>query len=316
MKTKLLCMLLLLGFCSPLLATVPLNEIPQDTKWIAHIDIGAIGNTEMYRICQNDAKYADFLRAMDKINDKTGLNLPEDLQSITIFGDNFQEERGMIIARGFFDVDKIGDAVMDKVAWTESYYGRHTIYNCTEQAKYKAFLVCYISQEYMLVTKQKDLMEKTLDVIDRKRNAKNATNSEIANNLANLPAGTIFTAAVTEMPKGKSRPQGQPNMMQNVNKMTVVAGESNGKVFMKMEAICNTAENAANMAQMGNGILAMAKMYAPLPEAQDLLNAMTITADGDRLICNFSFDSDKFIANMKVVGEKARQMKSAGRARR
>src|SRR4030042_680871 len=105
MRALLLTVALVLGFGSVGPAE-PLDrrQVSADAKWFAHIDVDAAKAAKVaQRIYDDWLSNEEAKRALQAVRAAIGINLLEDLQSVTFFGTRFVPESSVVIVRAKVD---------------------------------------------------------------------------------------------------------------------------------------------------------------------------------------------------------------------
>jgi hypothetical protein len=125
-------------FCAPLLISCgPLGslqaappsaaQLPQDGKWVIHLDLQAIVQTELADAARDQRPRVTHL--MQRwFQAKFGIDPREDLDSLTLFGDSYDEHQGTMILHADYEIDKVRTALDQDPAVTKADWEGLTLY--------------------------------------------------------------------------------------------------------------------------------------------------------------------------------------------
>ena len=294
MKAQLLSVTLLTAFSGVLSAADPqlLNLVMPDAKVIAGVNVEQAKGTQFgqYLLDQIQTHDAD----MQKLIDLTGFDPRRDVREVLVASNGApQSKSGLALARGNFDVAKITAAATTagKDVATEV-YGNVTILEDAKATSGIAFLDS--------TTVVGGDLASVKAAIDRRSNAQPLpaailvkinewSSSQDAWGISVVPPTSLAPAHATQ----------QPNPMINSAQSVQQAygGVKFGaNVVFSSEAVCDTAQNATTLGDLVKFMLNMAQMQAAKnPEAQALVNSVTVTPSGTSLKVSASLPQDLFI---------------------
>ena len=294
MKAQLLTVTLLTAFSGVLSAADPqlLNLVMPDAKVIAGVNVEQAKGTQFgqYILSQIQTHDSD----MQKLIDLTGFDPRRDVREVLVASDGTpQAKTGLALARGNFDVARITTAATTagKDVATES-YGGVTILEDSKASHGIAFLDS--------TTVVAGDLGSVKAAIDRRSNAQPLpaallvkinewSNAQDAWGISAVPPTSLAPAHTTQ----------QPNQMLNSAQSVQQAygGVKFGtNVVFSGEAVCDTAPNASTLGDLVKFMLNLAQMQAAQnPQAQALVNAVTVTPSGTSLKISASLPQDVFI---------------------
>ncbi len=295
MKAQLLSVTLLTAFSGVLSAADPqlLNLVMPDAKVIAGVNVEQAKGTQFgqYLLDQIQTHDAD----MQKLIDLTGFDPRRDVREVLVASNGApQSKSGLALARGNFDVAKITAAATTagKNVATEV-YGNVTILEDAKATSGIAFLDS--------TTVVGGDLASVKAAIDRRSNAQPlpaAILVKIHDWSTSQDAWGISVVPPTSLAPAHATTQ-QPNPMINSAQSVQQAygGVKFGaNVVFSSEAVCDTAQNATTLGDLVKFMLNMAQMQAAKsPEAQALVNSVTVTPSGTSLKVSASLPQDLFI---------------------
>jgi|GEM_PF-1418425 len=112
-------------------------QLPQNAKWVIHIDLEAIAKTELAEAAREERPRMTHL--MQRwFQAKFGINPQEDLDSLTLFSDSYDEHQGTMILRADYEIDKVRAALEQNPGVTKETWENVTLY--TIQADHRQLL--------------------------------------------------------------------------------------------------------------------------------------------------------------------------------
>jgi hypothetical protein len=269
-----------------------LNLVMPDAKVIAGVNVEQAKGTQFgqYILTQIQTHDSD----MQKLIDLTGFDPRRDVREVLVASDGTpQAKAGLALARGNFDVARITAAAttVGKDVATES-YGGVTILEDSKASHGIAFLDS--------TTVVAGDLASVKAAIDRRSNAQPLpaallvkinewSNAQDAWGISAVPPTSLAPAHTTQ----------QPNQMLNSAQSVQQAygGVKFGaNVVFSGEAVCDTAPNASTLGDLVKFMLNLAQMQAAQnPQAQALVNSVTVTPSGTSLKISASLPQDVFI---------------------
>lgn len=116
------------GLLRPAVAAPPsAAQLPQNAKWMIHIDLQALVQTELAEAAR--AERPRLTHLMQRwFQAKFGINPHEDLDSLTLFSDSYDEHQGTMILRADYAMDKVRDAFDQNPDVTKEAWEGYTLY--------------------------------------------------------------------------------------------------------------------------------------------------------------------------------------------
>ena len=295
MKAELLTATLLTAFSGVLQAADPqlLNLVMPDAKVLAGVNVQQAKGTPFGQFVLNQIQTHD--ADMQKLIDLTGFDPRRDVSEVLLASvASAQSKTGLALARGNFDAAKIVTAAKaaagDKLA-TETYAGV-TIIEDAQGTHGIAFLDS--------TTVAAGDLASVKGAIDRRTNPQPLpasltveinqwSNAQDAWGISAVPPASLAPAQAT--------PKQNPLSGVALNVQQAFGGVKFGNnVVFSGQAVCDTAQNAATMADLIKFMLNLAQMQAAQnPQAQTLLKSATVAASGTAVNISASLPEDVFI---------------------
>ncbi|MBS1858371.1 MAG: hypothetical protein JST11_23580 [Acidobacteria bacterium] len=296
MKAQLLSVTLLSAFSGVLCAADPtlLNLVMPDAKVVAGVNVEQAKGTPFGQWILNQIQTND--AGMQKLVDMTGFDPRRDVREVLVASSgSAQAKTGLALAKGNFDVARITAAatMAGKDVANES-YGGVTILEDAKATHGIAFLdnstvvagdLASVKAAIDRRNSPQSMAAATLVKINQWSNAQDAWGISL------VPPATLAPA---QAPGGQQPPQ-MFAAAQNVQQAYggIKFGNS---VVMSAEAVCDTAQNATTLGDLVKFLINMAQMQAAQhPQAQSLINSVTVTPSGTSLKISASLPEDVFI---------------------
>ncbi|MCK4999657.1 MAG: hypothetical protein KAS23_08980, partial [Anaerohalosphaera sp.] len=176
-------------------------------------------------------------------------------------------------------------------------YGKYTLHNWTDDKQGKPQVGVFASDNTIVISQSRSIVEHTLDVLDDK--ADNISSTDKLTQLDSTPKGTIIVAAAQEIGTlAGDNPQAA--MFKHTNMMALVVAEKTGDLKISLNLQAKDTETATQLQQMAQGIMAMASLKANgIDGAAELLKAIKITSEDTNVAFNFSYPSRQLFELIK-----------------
>jgi hypothetical protein len=237
------------------------EQVPAKAKWLVHADVKAFlaSKTGTFVLEQLRAKGLGVV--LDNIREVFALDVTKDLASVTVYGTRFGEKPAIILLRAAMDRDRLLQVFQSNETYRELKYAGHSIHQWTDNphadppgaTKYGAFH----GDDLAVMTEDVRLAQLALDVLDKR--------------VATLPArrgapspakDTFLTAFLAEVPPvGKDNPGAA--LLAKIASARVEAGESKGRLRVRVALTAKTAETASNLRKVAEGVLALIDLASP-----------------------------------------------------
>lgn len=227
------------------------NQIPSNTKWLAHIDIEGMRSSETGKVvfAHIEADHGAKLRAVKRM---FSLHPLKDLRDVTLFGDG-QKDHAVLLLDGTFDRGHIDDLLGAADDYKESDHNGVTVRSWKDKGvgQYAAFA----TQELIVFSRQEDLLRQELDVLKANTPATDNPALPAAGSKPLIALGA--TLAEIELPKDAAR------MLQTASLLKLSAQESDGRFSIKLGAEAADAKHATRLRRMLDGVVALAEAGNP-----------------------------------------------------
>lgn len=295
MKTIALCAGLAVG---SVLAVAPTWAKPLDTRqvgadaaWVVHLDVEAAMRSRLVsEVMKHPELYGTDMEGLGEAREELGLDPTRDLTGITIWGATDDATGAVVVVTATSAVDGAIEKLRQKetklAATTED--GR-TLYTWTEDGEEagggESFWATVRpgplpAERIVVVAGTKAQLLGGLDVLDGK--AQNIQPRERELLTRSAKPGSIVYAAATRLPR--QAVDGMSRVVKNAQSGALDIGEVGDDLYLDAAVTTKAAEDATNVAQMLQGLVAMGRMMAQGdPEAAplaDLLSNVQVGSQG------------------------------------
>jgi len=223
------------------------NQVPSNTKWLAHADFEAMRASETGKLIfeRIEADHGAKLRAVKRM---FSLHPFKDLRDVTLLGDG-RKNHAVLLLDGTFDRGHIDDLVKAAKEYKESDYNGVTVRTWKDKGvqQYAAFA----TPELIVFSRQEDVLRQELDTL--KANAP-ATDNPILPAAGSKPLIALGAKlADIEIPKNAAR------MLQTASLLKLNAREDGGRFSIQLQAEAADAKHARRLQRMLDGVVALAE---------------------------------------------------------
>jgi len=317
-RTLSLAILLALGFALPLRAE-PLDrrQVSADAKWLAHIDFDAAKAAKVAQRIHDDWLTHDRAKeTLRKIRETIGVDLLEDLRSISFYGDRFVPASGVAIIRAKVDRQRLLGYLNKEPTHKLSSHGDHQLHTWTQAKGRKdehTVTGCFHQPNVVLLGRDADEVRAALDVLDGKSPNLPGSGSLLD---VDVPAGTVFEARVAGLAEQAKRtdreiPFLSPIVRQSVL-LSVALGEQEDQVFAQTQLVTKSAEAAGKIRDILEGFYAAAELqHEGDPHATRILKALKLTTSGQTVTVEWRMPGDEVLGLIKQKLTERQQPKQA-----
>jgi len=302
---------LMIGWCS-LARGEPLEvrQVPAEVKWVAHLDLDAARGTKLAEqindklLSQAPAKLFLF-----QIRSAVGIDLFEDIQSVTAFGFRFAQEEGVVLVRAEVDRERLIKGLGKLLKHDIDAYGEHELHTWTERKKLlpQSLTGCFHRPELIVLGRDPDEVRAALDVLDGKSTSLADGDSPLA---TESPPGTIFEARASN-PVGADDPFVSPVVRQS-ERIFLALGEHEGELFASARLETKSMEAAERIRSVVEGLRAMAQLQCESDEdLQRLFDMVEVTAREQSVLIDWRGPAEEIIQRIERAYRKLKKAQQA-----
>ncbi len=277
------------------------NWIAGNATWYVHVDSeAAISSSLGQYVVANRGRLG--LEGMDGLR-ALGIDPFKDVKGVTIYDTDDNPDHAIVIASTTSAIEQLVDMLKSDPATRTMTVDGHAIIAFDDKGKTQYWhirpgdapdaRVVFISDDWKIVTD-------ALKVVDGATTslARVGPGAPLAGDAG---SGSILFIRAAELPSNvKNNPD--PNasaLLSQVGGVQIDVGEREGEIFGEAQLFTASGEDAANMAQVAQGLLALGRMItkdnADLAPINTVLGAMKIEPQDRQLKVNFRYQSKKVV---------------------
>ncbi len=321
MNKSFMAVLCLAAFASTSLLAGPVQDkqVSAAAKWVVHVDVDGFVASGLGQYLIQKGKDKDLAAKTAKFKDKYGFDPLVDLQSVTLYGEDFDPANGVAIIRAKVDQATLLKQLADK-DHKELKYGDRVVHQWTQPAAGRMpagdRFGTFYSDSITVIARSQAVLQHAVDVLDGKAdNLTKAKNSL----LPKSPKGTFFVASAVDVALPKNA-KPRRAVLQNISSGSAVAGEDDNGLFYKGQMTAKTAEDATRIQNVIEGFLSLAALLSeraavsdvPAPDPSALLKGVKASTD-DKAV---SVEASASLADVQTFIDSAIKFREAMKAAR
>ncbi|GAB6166425.1 hypothetical protein JCM19992_24250 [Thermostilla marina] len=259
-------------------AGLDLSYLPNDTRWVLHLDIDALKEAELtrtvlLRVWERDPSH----REIRNVATLFGIDLSEDLHSVTFLGRNFDPDDGAVLAHVELEQKRVLALFQLRDDYRAETYREHTIHIWNDDNSSRRVYGVFLDDDRIVFGHDRDTVKAVLDVVAGA--APSWTRSSPDDNLA-VPPGTIVHLWFEKV--GGVRLPFMSPLIRRIQHATLMIGESGQEVFVEGTVRLDSASIAVDLRDALVGIIALGKLqFADEADVTALLNLARVTVSGN-----------------------------------
>jgi len=278
---------LFLFFTEGLAAPLQKSIIPSEAKWVVHFDMQKYVNTKLHSTLKNHEIMNKLRDKNDEILKSFGIDLLNDIKSVTLYGLGVEEKETVICVSGNFKEDQLIKQIKKKEIPEEISYLQYTIYSGGSSE-----FLTFPKEDLALIGQSEKSIKTALDVAAEKKQDISA--SPLKSELDKAPSDAFLTAVVdniSALTKHK-----KPVILTKMGNALFTLMENKENLSFNLNISTLTSEDAKNMEQIVRGLIAMANLQkedipAELKPPEDFI----IQTKGNRVQMGFTYSIDDII---------------------
>lgn len=272
------------------------NYISSETKWIIHLDFKALLKTRLWENIYIKKKTKIRHGEISLLKD-LNFDIHKDLNAVSIYGmakGDMDTDNAVVLLSGNFNTIKILNRLKSEKEAGKSKYGKFEIYNW-DGDDYGTF----INNNLLVISHSIKNMRYALDVISGKK--ENFMKSSLASRMKEVPGDAILFALAGDLSSFINKRHSTPMMINKAKMALFLAMEKNSDMRLSLKLHTESQEAAQNIMQIGNGLLALARMNKKdLQGTEKLINSINISANGNVVNAKMYIPSDFIIKNIDM----------------
>jgi len=260
--------------------TVPVSIVPENARWVAHLDMEKFVATKLFAALEKDGRFD--IKSRDA-NRWLKMDLTKDVTGVTLIGFGPGAKGQAVVAvNGRFDKARLMTLLDLAEDRTEKAYGAYTVYS-TGDDEFGAF----VNDNLVVLGEDQASIEKVLDTAAGK--TKNFAGSALSAALKDLPAGAFLSGVLPDL-SGLSSMNSQSKILEKASGLFFLAQETNDQLLVRLQVTADSPESGKNMLDLVQGIIAMGRLggnEGHMAQIASLLDGLQVKLDGKVLKLDF-----------------------------
>lgn len=272
------------------------SDVPADAKWAVHLDFQKVISSRIGLLVLEDLESKGEMQKIEAFGKLFDFNPLKDLHGLTVYSKTFNEDEGLALVKGRFDVEKVKALIETHGECSEMEQDGFKIYQGTNE-KGKRFFFCFFRSDTILFSKDLDLVKDELSVLSgTKVSLKSGGN---LHELNALPAGTFIAASA----KGfghLTHNHPHARILQKAQGILITMGECEGIDFLNITLSTADEEMAEQVHQIVQGIIALGMMLGDEdPKLAKLVRTVKLERAGKKVTARVSMPADELFELLK-----------------
>jgi len=269
--------------------TIPSSVVPEGARWVAHLDMEKFVGTTLYQLLEKDGAFQVRSRDIDRW---LKLDIPRDILSVTVFGSGPGPKNDAVVAvNGKFNRAELLALLAKEEDHQEIAYGAYTIYSTGDDG-----FGAFVNDNLIVLSESREAIQTALDTAAGK--AKNFSSSALSASLKEVPAGAFLSGVMPDL-SGLGREIGQSKVLEKASGLFFLAQEQREALQVRLQVTADSAENAKNMADSVQGIIAMGRLggnEGDMAKIASVLDGLRVQQDGKVVRLDFERPSKEIAA--------------------
>lgn len=270
-----------------------LQYIPAEAAVVAHADVSEILSSNFR---ERFRQFEPNTRDRDEFEQKTGINIDEDIHSVTASMVPEAPEGGgvLVIAKGRFEPARLEALVMEHGGQVEDYQGKRLLLHVKDNGTPDVALG-FLDADLIAVGNSAALVKRAIDAGAAGRNV--VSNNEMMRQITELESSNAWAVGRFDaLANGGHLPSELRAHIPAIQWFSA-ATHINGGVSGIFKAEARDEAAAKNLRDMAQGFLALARMQADArPEIQTVVDSLQLSGDGKNIAVSFELPAELFDA--------------------
>ncbi len=253
-----------------------LQQVPADAQWVAHVDVDTMREPPVFAkaFAAVTEHWSEYAKQMEELRDDFGLNLAEGLHSVTLYGHQFGEPTGVLIANVDVDRKVLESQMKGAQGYRAVKHGSHTLHSWAD--KHGPMTGVFYSSTVLVFGRAAADVAAAIDVLDGKTPNLAGKDSPLA---VKVPAGATFVGRAIRLADA-DLPWKSPLLKQSESVVTSLT-VGNDAIDGEVQLMAKSADVVPLIKDVIRGVIAMGTLeFGPDPKLTDLFKAIKINAAG------------------------------------
>jgi hypothetical protein len=235
------------------------HMVPADAKWVVHADVDAARDSKSFeavwdRLLSDGTAQAKF----DQLEQMTGMNIPNDVHDVTLFGKEAGDEAGVIVLHGKIDKNKTLQTLQFAKDYASTPFGNYQVMGWFDTDKNVKMYGAFHDDDHVIIGRTEKNIELALDTIDGKSPAIKPDSVLVSGVKPQL----LAYVAAKDVPQLQGKgPKSNP-VFAAVDSAWISLSEKDDVVTLRAELSSSNTDDASAVNDMLNGFRGMLRMAA------------------------------------------------------
>ncbi|MBE0535460.1 MAG: hypothetical protein IH624_07295 [Phycisphaerae bacterium] len=248
-------------------------------EWVAHLDLEKLNNTEIGRMVRGHLEQTGEAAKLDAFKAVASFHPLDDIKSVTIYGRGKEQANAIAIFEAAFKKETLLSLLRFNPTFTEAAHGDHQVRSWIDDKhagdESKRQYGSFHGENRVILGSSLEMVKHSLDVLDGKADSARGRRQF---NLMRRGAQDAFLVAAANGIGKMAEQWEQTVMLKNTEQSSLIAGETEGKLFAELNLLAVSEDTARELTQVVQGIIAMLNLVGrDQPQVAELAAATKVT---------------------------------------
>jgi len=286
------------------------NEVSRDANWIVHADYESFSKSKIGKLIRAELAVQGIEDKLKSFRIVYSFHPIDDVHDVTVYGQGQDKEKAVVLIEGQFDPEKLIAMVRMNAKHREIPYGDVMLHRWLHEERKKGkretqmVYGCVLEGRLVAMSAGLDAVKQAVDVL--KGSAENAAGRSFDfEDQAN--EGVFFQAMATDVGEMVDQEQ-RAVVLRQTDKLGLIIGEEEGKVYCSLGLSAKTAEVAQNVNRMLGGMIGLAALVGEdQPKLAEFAKRLKPSCKGNKVQLRFESDSESLFDFLKEQWKKQQE---------
>jgi len=313
MSAKSSVIVLLAGLClmtgPAFAAPLQKSEINPAADWVVHADLEAFRSSGVGKLVLEELKAQGIEQKMQEFATIFSFQPLTDLRDVTLYGTGTDRNNAVVIADGRFDAEKLLGIVRWNPQYKEIPYEGVTLYQWLNEDKKnpaaEQIMYGYIhGGQQVVISSGLDTLKHAVNTL---KQPAGGPSTGLISRIPALEKGAFLQVVATGIGDLAGQ-EPKAAILKQADSLTLSAGEAADKVFIGLQVQGQTPEVAQNIANLVQGVVAMAQLAAQeQPKLSELAKNVNIAREDKTVRVRFEAASQSVFGFLKEQWQQKQQ---------
>ena len=265
------------------------KHVPADAKWIIHVDYDAMSDSALWQKLRTESFTSKSKQAAGEhqgkgqigqmiqgwMKERYGIDLPEDLKSITMFSQDYKAYTGTVIVQANYSADKIESRLKEAPNHRTTKWQDLTLHTITLSKQKddgpsgdQEMTVVLVDDSTLMLASSVDNAKEMLKLLQGDGQTLANQESQLLNNRAKN--AWIYGAAI-DLQELEQHPAAMPILTQHQRIHWSFGKQADGSLYEQAELVAQSSDVAQKMKKVVDGVIAYQSLWADDSQALNTL---------------------------------------------